>query len=84
MTSSMTSITVRKLPTATKERLRVQAARSGISLEAYTRHLLQRAAEQDQSPSPDLATLAKQCFGNDGIELELPPRGQAREPIRFD
>ncbi len=81
----MTSITIRKLPSATKERLRVQAARSGLSLEAHTRRLLQCAAEEDNSASADLATLAQQCFGEaDGIELELPPRGGAREPIRFE
>ena len=81
----MSSITIRKLPTVTKERLRVQAARSGLSLEAHTRRLLQRAADEDESASPDLAALAKQCFGGaNGIELELPPRGTAREPIRFE
>lgn len=81
----MTSITIRKLPNVTKERLRVQAARSGLSLEAHARSLLQRAAEEDDMGSPDLATLAKQCFGStNGVELELPPRGNAREPVRFE
>jgi plasmid stability protein len=81
----MTSITIRKLPSATKERLRVQAARSGLSLEAHTRRLLQRAAEEDNSTSSDLATLAHQCFGKaGGIELKLPARGGARDPIRFE
>ena len=81
----MASITIRKLPHATKERLRVQAARSGLSLEAHTRHLLQHAAKDDTPASLDLAALAKQYFGTThGIELELPPRGNAREPIRFE
>lgn len=81
----MTSITIRKLPDATKERLRVQAARSGLSLEAHTRRLLQEAAEAESPSSPDLATLARQCFGEaNGVDLELPPRGHAREPIRFE
>ena len=81
----MTSITIRKLPSVTKERLRVQAARSGLSLEAHTRQLLQRAAEEESSPKTDLAVLAQQCFGETGgIELELPPRGGTREPIRFE
>ena len=82
----MSSITMRKLPSVTTERLRVQAARSGLSLEAHTRRLLQSAAEDDSPPAhSNLATLATQCFGGaNGVELKLPPRGTTRDPIRFD
>ena len=81
----MSSITIRKLPTGTKERLRVQAARSGLSLEAHARRVLQSAAETTEQNRADLATLAQQCFGSEnGIELELPPRGASREPLSFE
>ena len=81
----MSSLTIRKLSSVAKERLRVQAARSGISLEAYTRRLLHRAAEETDYPGTDLAKVARQCFGEtNGIELKLPPRGKARPPITFD
>ncbi len=82
----MSSITIRKLPSVTKERLRVQAARSGLSLEAHTRRLLQSAAENESySTHFNLATLARQCFGDaKGVELKLPPRGTTRDPVRFD
>ncbi len=81
----MPSITIRKLPSQTKERLRVQAAQSGLSLEAHVRGVLQRVAEEPVPAAPDLAALASQCFGqSNGVELTLPPRGQAREAVRFD
>jgi plasmid stability protein len=82
---SMTSITIRKLPHATKERLRVQAARTGLSLEAHTRRILQAAAEAHPPAPQDLASLAQACFGKEnGVELSLPPRGNTRAPITFD
>lgn len=82
----MSSITIRKLPDQTKERLRVQAAHSGISLEAHARGLLQRAAAGTSgAKQPDLGTLARQFFGPvNGVEFELPPRGAARETVNFD
>ena len=70
----MPSITIRMLPSRTKERLRLQAARSGLSLEAHARVVLQRASEADETGQIDLVTLAQQCFGSaNGINLDLPP-----------
>src|SRR4051794_40926203 len=43
----MASLTIRDLPDQTKETLRVHAARSGLSLEAYARHLLQVSASTE-------------------------------------
>jgi plasmid stability protein len=81
----MTSITIRRIPTSTKEKLRLRATRSGLSLESYTRQILQAAAEKDTDGTPDLADLAESCFGkNNGIDLELPPRGGNRAPLSFD
>ena len=81
----MASITIRKLPEPTKERLRLRAARSGLSLEAFTRQILQAASQSDQSEAPDLAELARNCFGPEkGIDLALPPRGSNRPPLSFE
>jgi plasmid stability protein len=81
----MASITIRKLPEPTKERLRVRAARSGMSLEAYTRKILQAASQGDPSEELNLADLAQSCFGTkNGLDLNLPPRGKNRPPLRFD
>lgn len=81
----MASITIRKLPEPTKERLRIRAARSGLSLESYTRQILQAASQSDQSEVLDLAELAQRRFGSkNGIDLTLPPRGSNRPPLRFD
>lgn len=81
----MPSITIRQLPEPTKEKLRLRAARSGLSLEAYLRRVLQAASEADLLLKPDLTELAQTCFGEkNGIDLELPPRGTTREAIKFD
>lgn len=82
---TMASITIRRLPEPTKERLRIRAARSGLSLEAYTRQILQTASQVDMTEPLDLAELAQACFGpDDGIDLNLPPRGSNRPPLSFD
>lgn len=81
----MSSITIRKLPEPTKERLRIRAARSGMSLEAYTRQILQAASQSGPSEVLDLSKLAQGCFGSEnGTDLALPPRGSNRPPLCFD
>lgn len=81
----MTSITIRKLPEPTKEKLRIRAARAGLSLEAYSRQVLQSASEADPHVPTNLADLALTCFGEkNGIDLDLPPRGHDRKPLAFD
>ena len=80
----MTSITIRRLPAPTKEKLRLRAARAGLSLESYTRQVLQSEAEKAPDEAVDLAALAQACFGEEkGVELKLPPRGSNRPPISF-
>jgi len=81
----MSSITIRRLPTATKEKLRRRAVAEGLSLEAYTRRVLQTASETIVEPVGNLADLAKKCFGErNGVDLELPARGTDRPPLPFD
>jgi len=71
----MANITIRDLPDQTKEALRVAAAQSGISLEAYARHILQKASCSDFFEPVNILNLAKQCFGSKhGVDLDLPSR----------
>lgn len=82
---TMASITIRKLPDPTKERLRIGAASAGMSLEAYTRQILQAASRSDHAEVLDLAELARNCFGaENGTDLVLPSRGTNRPPVDFD
>jgi plasmid stability protein len=81
----MTSITIRRLPQATKERLRQRAQQSGLSLESYTRQILQQATEGGSTECRNLVDLAQSCFGTaHGIDLQLPARGSNRPVISFE
>jgi plasmid stability protein len=87
----MSSITIRKLDPAIKERLRVRAAEHGHSMEAEARDILQRilGAKLSDLPSKrtgaDLVARIRARFEPlGGVELELPPRYKTREPPVFD
>jgi len=81
----MASVTIRKLPDEVKEKLRVDAARRGISLEAYARKILGEASGEGGFRSGNLVELARECFGKgNGVDLELPGRGSGRELVAFD
>lgn len=76
----MANLSVRKIDDEIYERLRVRAAKHGISMEEEVRQILRHAVS-----APDkLGDLALQHFGPDhGVELELPSR-QPHEPFDFD
>ncbi len=80
----MASITIRNLDDEVKARLRVRAAVNGRSMEEEARRILGGAV----APEPagrDLASIIRSYFGpENGVELELPPRGGSREPPSFD
>ena len=82
----MSSITIRNLDPAVKERLRVRAAQHGRSLEAEVRNILQKAVSaRDVLPARNLYERIHARFARlGGVDLELPPREEAREPPRFD
>jgi len=83
----MSSITIRKLDPAVKERLRVRAAKHGQSMEAEVRSILQRALEppRNELTGADLAARIRARFAPFGkIDIELPPREETREPPKFD
>ena len=75
----MASITIRNLPDQSKESLRVQAAKNGISLEAYVRKILEEASGLEPDKKINILELAQGYFGpQGGVDLELPKRGSHR------
>jgi plasmid stability protein len=83
----MSSITIRNLDPALKERLRVRAAEHGHSMEAEARRILQTTLkESGRPPGRNLYERIRARFEPLGgaDDLELPPRLPDREPPRFD
>ena len=77
----MASITIRRLPEATKRRLRVRAARNGRSMEQEARELLEKALAREEVRPKDLGKAIHELFAPlGGIELKIPPRGPIRDP----
>lgn len=66
----MASLSVRKIDDDVYERLRIRAARHGVSMEEEVRQILRRAVAAPER----LGDLALDYFGAEGVELELPPR----------
>ncbi len=80
----MGSITIRNLPDQSKESLRVQAAKCGISLEAYVRNILEEVSGHESDKKINILELAQGYFGPQGGEdLELPKRGTHRDSSHF-
>lgn len=82
----MASMTIRNLDDDLKTRLRVRAAQHGRSMEEEARCVLREAlsAMPKVGSGADLVADIRalvEPFG--GIELQLPPRGPAREPPDF-
>jgi plasmid stability protein len=82
----MSSITIRNLDSAIKERLRVRAAEHGHSMEAEARRILQATLMgASRSPGRGLYKRIHDRFAAlGGVDLELPPREAAREPPSFE
>ncbi len=76
----MGNLSVRKLNDETMERLRIRAAKHGISMEEEARRILSQAV----AAPTNLGDLAVELFGQThGINLELPDR-TAHEPLVLD
>lgn len=72
----MANLTIRRLDDQTYERLKVQAARDGVSMEEEARRILARAV----APPGRLGDLFVETFGTArGLDLSLPAR-QPHEP----
>ena len=80
----MASITIRNLDDDVKTRLRVRAAEHQRSMEEEVRIILRDTVKRPRG-TRSLADIAHSYFGPDnGVDLELPPRGPMREPPSFD
>ena len=81
---SMSSITIRNLDPAIKERLRVRAAEHGQSMEAEARRILTEAVGAGDR-TPNLAEAIRRRFAPFGgvDDLEIHPRVPVREPPDF-
>ena len=80
----MASITIRNLDDDVKARLRARAADNDRSMEEEARLILRDAVGRGPGRR-DLASVVRAHFGSDnGVDLELPPRGPARPPPSFD
>ncbi len=66
----MASLSVRKIDDDVYKRLRIRAAKHGVSMEEEARQILRRAVSAPER----LGDLAREYFGDDGVELELPSR----------
>jgi antitoxin FitA len=77
----MASITIRRLPEATKRRLRLRAARNGRSMEQEARELIESALAKDEVKPKNLGEAIREIFAPlGGVDLKIPPRGPIRDP----
>ena len=74
----MPSLSVRKIDADVYERLRMRAAKHGVSMEEEVRQILRRAVAAPER----LGDLALSYFGANGVDLELPPR-EPHDPLAF-
>lgn len=73
----MAALSVRKLDDETLSRLRIRAAKHGVSMEEEARRILKDAVSAPDS----LADLALQIFGREhGVDLQAPER-TPHEPL---
>jgi len=82
----MSSITIRNLDPAIKERLRIRAAEHGHSMEAEVRRILHATlTSSERPPRRNLYERIHARFASlGGVDLELTAREPTREPPRFD
>ena len=78
------TLTIRDVEPAVKERLRMRAARSGRSMEEEVRMILRAATADEGNSKANLADAIQARFAAfGGVELELPPREPMRPPPKF-
>lgn len=84
----MATLTIRNVPEETKKALRFRAARNGVSVEQEVRTILDNAVservEETQEGESLYQVIRRLVEPHGGFEIELPARGPAREPPKFD
>ena len=79
----MASMTIHNLDDDIKQRLRIQAAKHGHSMEEEALTIL-RTALTEPAPTTNLARAIRARFAPlGGVELDIPPREPMRETSRF-
>src|ERR1051326_1774992 len=80
----MATLTIRKLADDVKQRLRVQAAQNGRSMEEEARQIIEESVRAKKKKRLNLAEeIHKIVAPVGGIELDLPPRQPMRDPPDF-
>lgn len=81
-----TTLTIRHVDRRLRDQLRVRAAQHGQSMEAELRQILREVlAKEGRPPEVNLAeAIRRRMAPLGGVELELPPRMEIREPPNFD
>jgi antitoxin FitA len=81
----MASITIRNLDENLKQRLRIQAAQNGRSMEEEARQILRTALTEDLDVPADLfEAIRRRIAPLTGVDLEIPDRGPTRKPPRLE
>ena len=81
----MTTLTIRNVDAAIKERLRVPAARNGRSMEAEPRQILSDTLAPESGNQPKLAeAIRRRIAPLGGVDLDAHPRVPVGEPSKFD
>ncbi len=80
----MSSLTIRNLDAVTKQRLRIQAARHGVSMEEEVRRILREAVRPEKSPSGLGRRLQDRFAGLADEAFDVPARHQPRTLPQWD
>ena len=82
---AMSSVTIRNIDPAVKERLRLRAVRHGRTMEAELRAIVSAAVQEDPAPPPNLAEAIRRRFAPlGGVELEPHPPVTPSAPPTFE
>lgn len=80
----MTSLTIRNVDEATKQRLRIRAARHGVSMEEEVRRILKEALRPAEAPSRLGRRLRDRFDGLASEEFVVPRRHAPRSALQWD
>jgi plasmid stability protein len=80
----MTSLTIRNVDEATKQRLRMRAARHGVSMEEEVRRILKEALHPAEAPSGLGKRLQDRFAGLAAEEFAVPRRHTPRRAPQWD
>ncbi|MCG7504835.1 FitA-like ribbon-helix-helix domain-containing protein [Mesorhizobium retamae] len=82
----MATLTIRNVEDETKQRLKINAARNGVSLEEELRSVLRREARQSGKPAQfdNLYDAIRDLVEpHGGFDVDIPPRSPAQRDLPF-